>query len=107
VGIGAWIVGLPDSAGFGLPALRLNDVVRHPPGELCIARGALMAPIGLLVRYTLEGHFITPTISAGGQGLIRPSWFWHQRSGTSVPAPVFSRWCSGPGYGNFSGLFLL
>ncbi len=74
VGIGAWIVGLPDPAIFGLLAALLNYVPYVGPALMVVILfgvglvsfaslgHALLAPAGLLVLCTLEGHFITPTI---------------------------------------------
>jgi predicted PurR-regulated permease PerM len=74
VGIGAWLVGLPDPAIFGLLAAFLNYVPYVGPAIMVVIMfgvglvsfpslgHALIAPAGLVALCTLEGHFITPTI---------------------------------------------
>jgi len=74
VALGAWLIGLPDPAIFGLLAALLNYVPYVGPAIMMMimfAVGlvsfpslshALIAPAGLLGLCTLEGHFITPTI---------------------------------------------
>jgi predicted PurR-regulated permease PerM len=74
VALGAWLVGLPDPAIFGLLAALLNYVPYVGPAIMMIIMfgvglvsfpslgHALIAPAALLGLCTLEGHFITPTI---------------------------------------------
>ena len=74
VGIGAWLVGLPDPAIFGLLAALLNYIPYVGPAIMVVIMfgvglvtfpslgHALIAPAGLVALCTLEGHFITPTI---------------------------------------------
>lgn len=74
VALGAWLVGLPDPAIFGLLAALLNYVPYVGPAIMVVAMfgvglvtfpslgHALIAPAGLLGLCTLEGHFITPAI---------------------------------------------
>ena len=74
VAIGAWLIGLPNPAIFGLLAALLNYVPYIGPAVMVvilfgvglvsfpsIAHGAI-APLGLIALTTLEGHLITPTI---------------------------------------------
>jgi predicted PurR-regulated permease PerM len=74
VALGAWLVGLPDPAIFGLLAALLNYVPYVGPAIMMMTMfgvglvsfpslsHALIAPAGLLGLCTVEGHFITPTI---------------------------------------------
>lgn len=74
VALGAWLVGLPDPAIFGLLAALLNYVPYVGPAIMMVTMfgvglvtfpslgHALIAPAGLLGLCTLEGHFITPAI---------------------------------------------
>jgi predicted PurR-regulated permease PerM len=74
VGVGAWLVGLPDPAIFGLLAALLNYVPYVGPAIMMVTMfgvglvtfpslgHALIAPAALLGLCTLEGHFITPAI---------------------------------------------
>ncbi|MGH6674396.1 MAG: AI-2E family transporter [Xanthobacteraceae bacterium] len=74
VGFGAWLVGLPDPAIFGLLAGLLNYIPYVGPAIMVVVMfgvglvtfpslgEALVAPAGLVILCTLEGHFITPTI---------------------------------------------
>ena len=74
VAIGAWLIGFPNPAIFGLLAALLNYVpyvgpahhgdgaVRRWPGELSFIAHAVIAPIGFIALTTIEGHFITPAI---------------------------------------------
>lgn len=74
VALGAWLVGLPDPAIFGLLAALLNYVPYVGPAIMMITMfgvelvsfpslgHALIAPAALLGLCTVEGHFITPTI---------------------------------------------
>jgi predicted PurR-regulated permease PerM len=74
VGIGAWLIGIPNPAIFGLLAAVLNYVPYVGPAIMVVALfgvglvsfpslgHALVAPIGLIALTTAEGHFITPTI---------------------------------------------
>lgn len=74
VAIGAWLVGLPNPAIFGLVAALLNYVPYVGPAIVVVIMfgvglvtfpslgHSLIAPAGLVALCTLEGHFITPTI---------------------------------------------
>jgi predicted PurR-regulated permease PerM len=74
VGVGAWLVGLPSPAIFGLLAALLNYVPYIGPAFMVIAlfgvglvtfpslSHAFIAPLGLIAVTTTEGHFVTPTI---------------------------------------------
>jgi predicted PurR-regulated permease PerM len=74
VGLGAWLLGLPNPAIFGLLTALLNYVPYVGPAAMIVVLFgvglvtfpslgyALIAPAGLIVLTTLEGHFITPTI---------------------------------------------
>jgi predicted PurR-regulated permease PerM len=74
VTVGAWLLGLPSPAIFGLLAAVLNYVPYVGPAiTVVILFGvglvtfpllshALIAPAGLIALTALEGHFITPTI---------------------------------------------
>ncbi len=71
---GAWLIGLPDPAIFGLVAAVLNYIPYVGPAIVVVvlfAVGlvsfpslghALIAPCGFIGLTTLEGHFITPAI---------------------------------------------
>ncbi len=74
VALGAWVIGLPNPAIFGLLAGLLNYVPYIGPAIMVLvlfAVGlvtfpslghAVIAPVGLVALTTLEGHFVTPTI---------------------------------------------
>ena len=74
VAIGAWLVGLPSPAIFGLLAALLNYVPYIGPAVMVVAlfgvglvtfpslSHAFIAPLGLIAITTTEGHFVTPTI---------------------------------------------
>jgi len=97
VALGAWLIGLPDPAIFGLLAALLNYVPYVGPAimmTIMFAVGlvsfpslghALIAPAALLGLCTVEGHFITPTI-VGRRMTLNPlmvvlalafwTWMW-------------------------------
>lgn len=97
VGVGAWLVGLPDPAIFGLLAALLNYVPYVGPAIMMLTMfgvglvtfpslsHALIAPLGLLALCTVEGHFITPAI-VGRRMTLNPllvvlslafwTWMW-------------------------------
>jgi predicted PurR-regulated permease PerM len=74
VALGAWLIGLPNPAIFGLLAAFLNYVPYVGPAIMVVVlfgvglvtfpslSHALIAPVALIGLTTLEGHFITPTI---------------------------------------------
>ncbi len=74
VGFGAWLIGLPNPAIFGLLAALLNYVPYVGPAIMVIVLfgvglvtfpslgHALIAPLGIVALTTAEGHFITPAI---------------------------------------------
>lgn len=74
VGIGAWLIGLPNPAIFGLLAALFNYVPYVGPAVMVVTlfgvglvsfpsiAHAAIAPIGLVALTTLEGHLVTPTI---------------------------------------------
>jgi predicted PurR-regulated permease PerM len=74
VGFGAWLIGFPNPAIFGLLAALLNYVPYVGPAIMVVAlfgvglvtfpslSHALIAPIGFVAITTAEGHFVTPTI---------------------------------------------
>jgi len=74
VAVGAWLVGFPNPAIFGLLAALLNYVPYIGPAIMVLAlfgvglvtfaslSHALIAPLGLIAVTTMEGHFVTPTI---------------------------------------------
>jgi len=74
VATGAWLIGFPNPAIFGLLAALLNYVPYVGPAVMVVALfgvglitfeslgHAVIAPIGLIALTTMEGHFITPTI---------------------------------------------
>lgn len=74
VTIGAYLVGLPNPAIFGVLAALLNYVPYVGPAVMVVVllgvglvtfsslSHALLAPVGLMALTTMEGHFITPTI---------------------------------------------
>ena len=108
VGIGAWLVGLPDPAIFGLLAALLNYVPYVGPAIMMITMfgvglvtfpslgHALIAPGALLGLCTVEGHFITPAI-IGRRITLNPllvvlslafwTWMWGPL-GALLAAPV-------------------
>ncbi len=97
VALGAWLIGLPDPAIFGLLAALLNYVPYVGPAIMMIIMfgvglvsfpslsHALIAPAAMLGLCTLEGHFITPTI-VGRRMTLNPllvvlalafwTWMW-------------------------------
>jgi predicted PurR-regulated permease PerM len=97
VGFGAWLVGLPSPATFGLLAALLNYVPYVGPAIMVLVlfgvglvtfpslSHALVAPAGFVTLATLEGHFITPTI-VGRRMTLNPllvvlalafwTWMW-------------------------------
>jgi len=97
VSLGAWAVGLPNPAIFGMLAAILNYLPYIGPGVMVIIlfgvglvsfdslSHALIAPLGLIALTTLEGHVITPTI-VGRRLTLNPlvvflglafwSWLW-------------------------------
>jgi predicted PurR-regulated permease PerM len=72
--LGAWLIGLPDPAIFGVIAAVLNYIPYVGPAIVVLvlfAVGlvsfpslghAIIAPCGFIALTTLEGHFITPAI---------------------------------------------
>jgi predicted PurR-regulated permease PerM len=74
VAIGAWLIGYPNPAIFGILAALLNYVPYVGPGIMVIVlfgvglvsfpsiAHAAIAPIGFIVLTTMEGHVVTPTI---------------------------------------------
>lgn len=74
VAVGAWLIGIPNPAIFGLLAALLNYVPYVGPAIMVVAlfcvglvtfdslSHAVIAPLGLIAVTTTEGHFITPTI---------------------------------------------
>jgi predicted PurR-regulated permease PerM len=74
VAAGAWLIGLPNPVIFGVLAGLLNYVPYVGPAIMVVVLfgvglvtfpsfgHALIAPLGLIVVTTLEGHFVTPTI---------------------------------------------
>ncbi len=74
VAIGAWLVGLPNPAIFGLLAALFNYVPYFGPAAMVLVlfsvglvtfpslSQAFIAPLGLIAVTTMEGHFVTPTI---------------------------------------------
>src|SRR5580692_5457015 len=74
VGVGAWLIGLPNPAIFGLLAALFNYVPYVGPAVMVVILfsvglvtfpslgHALIAPLGLIAVTTTEGHFVTPTI---------------------------------------------
>jgi predicted PurR-regulated permease PerM len=74
VGLGAWLIGLPNPAIFGLLAAVLNYVPYVGPAVMAVVLfgvslvtfpslgDAFIPPLGLIALTTAEGHFITPTI---------------------------------------------
>jgi predicted PurR-regulated permease PerM len=74
VGFGAWLIGLPNPAIFGLLAALFNYVPYVGPAVMVVVLfsvglvtfpslgHALIAPLGLIVVTTTEGHFVTPTV---------------------------------------------
>jgi predicted PurR-regulated permease PerM len=97
VALGAWLVGLPNPAIFGVLAAVLNYVPYVGPAIMVVALfgvglvtfpslgHALLAPAGLIALTTAEGHFITPTI-IGRRTALNPllvilglafwTWMW-------------------------------
>lgn len=71
---GAWLIGLPDPAMFGLVAALLNYIPYVGPAIVVVVlfavglvsfpslAHALVAPCGFIALTTLEGHFVTPAI---------------------------------------------
>jgi predicted PurR-regulated permease PerM len=74
VAIGTWLIGYPNPVIFGILAALLNYVPYVGPGIMVIVlfgvglvsfpsiAHAAIAPIGLIVLTTMEGHLVTPTI---------------------------------------------
>jgi predicted PurR-regulated permease PerM len=74
VALGAWLIGLPDPAIFGLLAAVLNYVPYVGPAVMVVVLfgvglvtfpllgHAFIAPLGFVALTTAEGHFVTPTI---------------------------------------------
>jgi predicted PurR-regulated permease PerM len=74
VAAGAWLVGLPNPAIFGVLAAVLNYVPYVGPAIMVIVlfgvslvtfpslSHAIIPPVGLIALTTIEGHFVTPTI---------------------------------------------
>lgn len=74
VAIGAWLLGLPDPAIFGVLAALLNYVPYVGPAFMMLILfgvglvtfpslgQTLLAPVGFVALTTTEGHFITPMI---------------------------------------------
>ncbi len=74
VALGAWLIGLPNPAIFGVLAAVFNYVPYIGPAIMVIVlfgvglvtfpslSHALIAPLSLVAITTAEGHFITPTI---------------------------------------------
>jgi len=74
VAIGAFLLGLPNPAIFGVLATVLNYVPYVGPAIMVVVlfgvglvtfpslSHALLAPLGLIALTTAEGHFITPTV---------------------------------------------
>jgi predicted PurR-regulated permease PerM len=74
VTFGTWLIGLPNPVLFGLLAALLNYVPYVGPAVMVLLLfgvslvtftsfgHACIAPVGLIVLTTTEGHFITPTI---------------------------------------------
>jgi len=72
--LGAWLIGLPNPAIFGLIAAVLNYIPYVGPAIVVLVMfavgmvsfpslgHALIAPCGFIALTTLEGHFITPAI---------------------------------------------
>jgi predicted PurR-regulated permease PerM len=99
VALGAWLIGLPNPAIFGLLAAVLNYVPYVGPAVMIIVlfgvglitfaslSHALIAPIGLIGLTTAEGHFITPAI-VGRRLTLNP--------GLVVVALAFWTWMWGP-----------
>ena len=97
VGIGAFLLGFPNPAFFGLAAAVLNYIPYVGPAVMVMILfgvglvsfpslgHALLAPLGFVALTTAEGHFITPTIVG--------------RRITLNPLLVFLAWLFGRGYG--------
>jgi predicted PurR-regulated permease PerM len=74
VAVGTWLIGYPNAVIFGILAALLNYVPYVGPGIMVIVlfgvglvsfpsiAHAVIAPIGLIVLTTMEGHLVTPTI---------------------------------------------
>jgi predicted PurR-regulated permease PerM len=74
VALGAWLIGIPNPVLFGLLAAVLNYIPYIGPAimvAVLFAAGlvsfpslthACVAPVGMMMLTTTEGHFITPTI---------------------------------------------
>jgi predicted PurR-regulated permease PerM len=74
IGLGAWLIGLPNPAIFGLLATLFNYVPYVGPAAMVVMLfsvglvtfpslgHALIAPLGLIAVTTTEGHFVTPTV---------------------------------------------
>jgi len=97
VALGAWLLGFPNPAIFGLLAAALNYVPYVGPAAMVVVLfgvglvtfpllgHAFIAPLGFVALTTAEGHFITPTI-VGRQLTLNPllvflalafwTWMW-------------------------------
>jgi predicted PurR-regulated permease PerM len=97
VALGAWLLGFPNPAIFGLLAAVLNYVPYVGPAAMVVVLfgvglvtfpllgHAFIAPLGFVALTTAEGHFITPTI-VGRQLTLNPllvflalafwTWMW-------------------------------
>jgi predicted PurR-regulated permease PerM len=97
VATGAWLLGLPNPAVFGMLAAILNYIPYVGPAVMAMVlfgvglvtfsslAHALVAPLFLVVLASLEGHLITPTI-VGRRFTLNPlmvvlalafwSWLW-------------------------------
>jgi predicted PurR-regulated permease PerM len=97
VALGTWLVGYPNPVIFGVLAGLLNYVPYVGPGIMVIVLfgvglvsfpsigHAVIAPIGLVILTTMEGHLVTPTI-VGSRLTLNPllvllalafwTWIW-------------------------------
>lgn len=108
VGLGAWLLGLPNPGIFGLLAALFNYIPYVGPAIMVVilfAVGlvtfpslshAVIAPLGFVVITTVEGHFVTPAI-VGRRLTLNPllvilalafwTWMWGPL-GAFLAAPV-------------------
>jgi predicted PurR-regulated permease PerM len=108
VGIGAFLLGLPNPAIFGLLAAVLNYIPYVGPAVMVLVLfgvglvtfpslgHAALAPLGFVALTTMEGHFITPTI-VGRRITLNPllvflalafwTWLWGP-VGSFLAAPL-------------------
>jgi len=108
VTVGAWLLGFPSPAIFGVLAALLNYVPYVGPAVMVVVLfgvglvtfpslgAALLAPIAFVALTTLEGHFITPTI-VGRRITLNPlliflalafwTWMWGP-IGSFLAAPL-------------------